>query len=93
MSETVTLSAYGVRTKVMAKITKEVGNTKITPIRRARACTANMPEDMTVVGHLSVADLLNQVVLRSIPVQRNDDFTVEADHVIMSTDTFAYQNA
>ena len=47
---------------------KEVGSTKIMPIQQARAHTMSMPLGMNMVGHLSVADLLNLGVLRSIPI-------------------------
>ena len=66
---------------------------KIVPIKRARAHTASVPQGMTIAGWPSMADLLNLVVPWGVPVQRNNDFTVEADHVIMSTDTLAHQNA
>ena len=51
------------------------------PIWKARAHTTSIPQGMTMVGHLSMADLLNLVVLWGIPIQRNDDFTVKVDHV------------
>ena len=53
----------------------------------------SVPLGMNVAGHLSAADLLNLVVLWSIPVQRNDKFKVEADHVTMNTDAHAHQSA
>ena len=75
------------------KIVKEVENmNKNVAIKRARAHTMSTPKGMTVVGQASVADLLNPVTPWSIPVQRNDDFTVEADHVVMSTGTPTHQN-
>ena len=57
---------------------KEVGNAKITTIQKARACTVIIPLGLIVVGHLSVADLLNLVVLLGVPIQKNDDFTVQS---------------
>ena len=42
-------------------------------------------DGMTMLGHLSMADLLSLVVLWDVPIQKNDDFTVKADHVIAST--------
>ena len=95
MSGTMTLSADGMRrTKVMTKIAKEVGDVKkIRAIKRARAHTVGMTQGMTIVGQLSMVDLLNLVVLWGIPIQRNNDFTVEADHTIMSTDALTHQNA
>ena len=47
---------------------------------------------MNVAGHLSVADLLNLVVLWSIPIQRNDEFKVKADHVTMNADAHTHQS-
>ena len=94
MCRTMMLSADGERAKGMTKIVKEVGNAKkIAPIRRARARTTSMPQGMTMVGHLSMVDLLNLIVPWGVPIQRNDDFTVEADHMIMSTDALTPQNA
>ena len=95
MSGTVRLNADGTtKTKAMTKIAKGVGNMKkIAPAQKARASTASLPQGMTVVGQLSVVDLVNLVVLWGIPVQRNYDFTVKADHAIMSTDALVHQNA
>ena len=67
MSETMMLSADGMR---------EVWNARSMPIQKAKAHTMSVPLGMIVAGHQSVADLLNLVVLRGIPVQKNDDFTV-----------------
>ena len=93
MSGTMTLNADSMRTKVMTKITKEVGNTnKIAPIKRERAHTSSVPQGMTIVGLQSMADLLSLVVLQGIPILRNDNFTVEADHMIMSIDALTHQN-
>ena len=47
---------------------KEVGSMRIVPIQKARAHTMSIPLDMSVAGHLSMADLLNLVVLWSIPI-------------------------
>ena len=47
---------------------KEVGSTRIIPIQKARAHTMSVHLGMNVVWHLNVADLLNLVVLRSIPI-------------------------
>ena len=47
---------------------KEVGSMRIVPIQKAGAHTVSVPLDMSMVGHLSVADLLNLVVLWSIPI-------------------------
>ena len=75
------------------KIMKEVENAKkITSVKRARAHTVSMLQGMTIAGWPSMADMLNMVVRQSIPIQRNDDFTVEADHMVMSIDTPAHQN-
>ena len=52
----------------------------------------SIPLDMSMAGHLNVADLLNLVVLWSIPIQRNDKFTVEVYHVTVSTDAHAHQS-
>ena len=71
---------------------KEVGSTRITPIQKAGAHTMSVPLDMSVVGHLSMADLLNLVVLWSIPIRRNNKFKVEADHVTVNTDACAHQS-
>ena len=72
---------------------KEVGNGGIAPIQKARACTMSIPWGMAMGGgHLSMADLLNLVVLWGIPVQRNDNFTVRAGHTIVSANTLAHQN-
>ena len=83
MSGTMTLSTNGmIRTKVMTKITKEVENAKkIASIKRARAHTMSVLQGMTIAGQPSMADLLNLVIPQSIPIQRNDEFTVEADHM------------
>ena len=70
---------------------KEVGNAGIAPIQKARACTTSIPRGMAVGGHLSMADLLNLVVLWGIPIQRNDNFTVKAGHMIISANTLAHQ--
>ena len=83
MSETVMLSTDGV---------KEVGNARIMPIQKARALIMSVPLGMIVVGHLSMADLLNLVVLWGIPIQKNDDFTVKVDHTIMNANTHAHQS-
>ena len=83
MGETAMLSTYNV---------KEVESMWIVPIQKARTCTMSMPLGMNMVGHLSVADLLNLVVLQSIPVQRNDGFKVEADHATVNADAHAHQS-
>ena len=71
---------------------KEVGSVRIMPIQKARACTMSMPLGMNMAGCLSMADLLNLVVLRSIPIQKNDGFKVKADHVTMNADAHAHQS-
>ena len=82
-NETVTLGADGM---------KEVGNARITLIQKARAHTVSIPRSMIMVGHLSMADLLNLVVLQGIPFQRNNEFTVKVDHMIMNTNTPTHQS-
>ena len=76
MCETVMLSADSM---------KEVGNMRIAPMQKIRAHTVSVPLGLIMAGHLSVAGLLNLVVLWGIPVQKND-FTVEVDHAIMNAD-------
>ena len=71
---------------------KEVGNMRIAPIQRVRALIMSISWGMIMVGWLSMADLLNLVVLRGVPVQRNDNFTVEVDHVIVNADTLTHQS-
>ena len=61
-------------------------------IQKAGACTMSIPLDMSVVGHLSMADLLNLIVLWSIPVRRNDEFKVKADHMNVDTDARTHQS-
>ena len=83
MSGTLTLSIDG---------TKEVGNTKIAPVQKARAHTVSIPQGTIMAGYLSMADLLNWVVLWGIPIQKNDDFTVKVNHMIVNTDTLTHQS-
>ena len=45
---------------------KELWSMRIVPILKAGAHTMSIPLDMSVAGHLTVADLLNLVVLWSI---------------------------
>ena len=47
---------------------KELGSMKIVPIQKAGAHTMSIPLDMSMVGHLNMADLLNLVVLLSIHI-------------------------
>ena len=51
-----------------------------------------VPLDMSMVEHLSVADLLNLEVLQSVPIQRNDEFKANADQVTMNADAHAHQS-
>ena len=71
---------------------KEVGNVRIMPIQKARALIVSISRGTIMAGHLNVADLLNLVFLQGVPIQRNDDFTVKVDHVIMNTDTCTHQS-
>ena len=71
---------------------KEVGNTRITPMQRTRAHTVSVPLGLIVAGCLCVAGLLNLVVLQGIPIQKNDDFTVEVDHAIVNADAHTHQS-
>ena len=54
---------------------KELWSMRIMPIQKAGARTMSIPLDMSMVGHLNVADLLNLVVLLSIPIRRNNEFS------------------
>ena len=71
---------------------KEVGSVRIMPIQKTRAHTMSVPLGMNVAGHLSMADLMNLVVLQSIPIQRNNEFKVEADHVTVNADAHTHQS-
>ena len=95
MSGTMMRITNGVtRTEVMIKIMKEVENANNNAaVKRARAHTTSAPQGMTLAGWASMADLLNPVIPRSIPIQRNDHFAVEADHGVVSTGIPAHQNA
>ena len=84
MSGTVKLSTDGM---------KEVGNVKIMSVQKARGHTMSIPQGMIMVGRRSMADLLNLVVLWGVPIQKNDDFTVEVNHAIVNADTLAHQSA
>ena len=83
MSETMTLSTDGA---------KEVGNVRITLKQKTKAHIMSILPGMNMEGHLSTADLQNPVVPRGIPIQKNDDFTVEVDHVIVNTNAHAHQS-
>ena len=86
MSRTMMQITKGMRrTKLTIKIVKEVGNmNKNVAIQSTRAHTARMPQVVTVAGLSSMADLLNLVIPRSITIQRNYDFTVKVNHMVMS---------
>ena len=71
---------------------KEVGSMRIASIQKARARIMSIPRGRNVVWHLNVADLLNLAVLQSVPIRRNDEFKVEADHTTMNADVRACQS-
>ena len=73
---------------------KEVGNVRIIPNSKGKSSHhEHAPGYECGRVHLSMADLLNLVVLWSIPIQKNDGFKVEADHVTVNADAHAHQNA
>ena len=72
---------------------KGVGNVRIVPFQKTRALPMSVPLGLIIMGHLSMADQLNLVVLQGIPIQRNNDLTVEVDHAIVNADARANLSA
>ena len=79
--------------KLIAGEWKELGSMRIMPIQKVGAHTTSIPLDMNVVGHQNTADQLNLVVLQIIPIERNDKFEVEVNHMTMNADAHTHQSA
>ena len=63
----------------------------ITPSQRARAHIMSMP--LSAVEHPSMGDLVNLVVLQSVPSRRNHSFEVAANCMNVNTHAHTHQSA